>query len=265
MKNMKTKLEWLKRHKKYFFFGVPAVLILLFIILGGGEKAVQTHEVKAENIEQSVKLSGSVRTTDNAELGFASSGRIARIYVKNNQAVRSGQVLAQLEIGDLVADLKIKQLNAKTSGVSLEDAKEEVEQVTKEENTKVESTYREMLSEDLELIANSNTYTVETPTVTGLYAGSEGQYKLNIQRSGPETKLFTYGLERSEIVINEEGPTKLGSKGLYISFPDEIQEYEGTIWYLDIPNKTSSAYPANFNERRDPKKYYLCAICRDRN
>jgi len=251
---MKNKLNWVKNNKKYFYVGIPVLLVVLFFVLKGGDAQTEFYTVESENIEQSVKLSGAIETSDKADLGFASSGRIARILVKNNQNVLTGQTLAQLEIGELVADLRIKQLNSKTSDVDLEDARKELEQITKEENTRVASAYRKMLSEDLELIPSSSTYDVEAPVVTGSYNGSEGQYKLNIQTKGTEIKLLTYNLEKGEIIIEEEGPTKLGTKGLYVSFPDNIEDYDNTIWYLDIPNKSSSSYSANFSAYSEAKE-----------
>ncbi|MCE9549376.1 biotin/lipoyl-binding protein, partial [Candidatus Nomurabacteria bacterium] len=247
---MKNKFDFVKKHKKYFFIGAPILVLLLYFIFGGGENGVESYVVEQATIEQSVMLSGKVTTSDKADLGFAASGRLSHIFVKNNQSVTEGQILAQLEIGDLLADLKIKELNSKTSNVDLENAKEELEKVTAQENTKVENAYRTLLSDDLELIPNSNNYGVTTPIITGAYKGAEGQYKLNIQKGGgssSDLSVFVYNLERSEIVINEEGSTPLGTRGLYISFPEDVSLYENTIWYLDLPNKASASYTTNLN------------------
>ena len=68
--------------------------------------------------------------------------------------------------------------------------------------------------------------------------------------------IFTFGLEKTEKLIKDEGSTELGTKGLYISFPDDVDTYEGTVWYLDIPNKASGEYLANlnaFNEAKDER------------
>ncbi len=242
--------NYIKNHKKMSIFGLIILAILAFVLFKHESKVVESYTVVKGNVEQSVELSGKVETSAKADLGFASSGRLNKIYVKNNQNVKVGQILAQLEIGDLLADLRIKQANLKTSGLDLEDAKDELEKVKSQENAKVANAYRNLLTEDLSLTPSSNSYTVEAPMVSGIYDGVEGSYKINIQDENVNSNdltLRTFNLERTSTLINEEGPTSLGTKGLYISFSDDLQDYDDTIWYLEIPNKSGSAYLANYN------------------
>lgn len=253
---MKNTLNFVKRRKVYFLVGVPVLLLVAYFAFGREEKGAEAYIAGNADIVQSVALSGKIETSDKADLGFAASGRLSRIFIKNNQSVSQGQTLAQLEIGDLLADLKIKQLGSKTSNVDLEDAKKEVEKVTVQENTKVESTYRTLLTEDLVLIPNSSTYEVGPPTISGIYKGREGRYKITIDQENVTSSKFQlkiFELQKSEREINQEGPTLLGTKGLYISFPHDLEEYKDTTWYLEIPNKASSSYLANFNSYNEAK------------
>ncbi len=249
---------FIKKYKKYLIALLTVlVLVLAFVALGKGKNSGASYLVEKRDVEQSVILSGKVQTSDRADLGFAAGGRIARIYVKNNQTVRAGAVLAQLEISDLLADLRIKELNSSTSTVSLDAAKANLEKVTMRENTKVDSAYRTLISKDLVLVPESNDYGVEPPTVTGIYNGPTGQYKVTIEKENPtslDTRVRTFTLENTTHIINEVGSTPLGSHGLYISFPSgEFDEYEKTTWYLDIPNKASSSYLANYNAYNEAK------------
>ena len=98
-----------KQYKKYFLIGLPILVILIYLIFGRGGSKTEVYTVGRADVTQSVVLSGKVMTSDRADLGFAAGGRVANIFVKNNQLVQSGAILAQLEIGDLAADLKIKQ------------------------------------------------------------------------------------------------------------------------------------------------------------
>lgn len=214
--------------------------------------------VKRSLFVNQVSVSGKVETSSRAELGFADSGRIGRIFVKENQNVKAGQILAQLEITDLLADLKIKEINSRTSNVDLEDAKEVLEKVRNQEDTKVDNTYQALLTEDLELIPEVNDYGVDPPTLGGIYKGAEGRYKIYIDKENvtlPNYVLFTFNLENTKRVINKQGSTLLGTRGLYIFFPDDpgLSSYEGTTWYLDIPNKTSSSYGTNLNAYNEAK------------
>jgi len=246
----------LKNHKKYIISAVILLVIILFFVLKGDSKT-EAYVVKEGNVSQSVELSGKVTTSDKADLGFASSGRIGKIYVINNQLVKKGQILAQLEIGELLADLKIKQLNSKTSNADLEDAKEKLSRVTKQEDTKVRNAYRKLITDGLKLVPEFTGYGVEAPTVTGTYEGEEGTYKVSIDKENvtrTDYRVSTFGLEATKNVLNKQGPTPLGSKGLYISFPDEdVSSYKDTVWYLDIPNKTSSSYVVNLNAYNEAK------------
>jgi RND family efflux transporter MFP subunit len=252
---MKKTYSFIGKYKKSFIFGAIIVVLLGFMVFGGGGAKVESYTVENSTIEQSVMLSGKVTTSDKADLGFADSGRIAMIYVKNNQAVNKGAILAQLEIGDLLADLRIKQAGSRTSNVDLQAAKDEVEKVTKQENTKVENAYRTLLTEDLELVPGSSSYNVDAPSLGGLYDGEPGQYKIRIMNDNAnfDMEIATFNLETTRREINDEGSTPLGSKGLYISFPEDVTDYNETVWYVDIPNKSSSSYLSNLNAYNEAK------------
>ena len=230
--------QTVKKYRKYFLIALGVILIGGYFIFGSGKKEVESYAVSYGDVEQSVILSGTVSTSDKADLGFAESGRVARIPVTNNQRVARGQVLAQLEIGDLLADLKIKQASIRS------------------EKTDINNAYKTLLTGGLELVPDSNNYTVEAPILSGLYDGAEGQYKVIITKENitqPDFQIYTFGLEKTKRDINEEGTTPLGTKGLYVSFPDDLDEYLETIWYLNIPNKSSSVYLENLNAYNEAK------------
>lgn len=237
--------------KKYLFIGVLALLVVFYFIFSGNHNKTEFYVVKSQNIEQSVLLSGKVEIANKADLGFAASGRVAKIFVENNQSVISGNILAQLEIGDLLADLQIKQANSKTSDVDLEAAKVELEKITKQENTKVSNAYRSLLSLGLVLTGEDTSYDLEAPIVTGIYDGPEGQYKVLIDKENiifDDFRLSTFNLEKTTSTINETSTTALGSRGLYVAFPvSDLSPYLNTVWYLNIPNKSSSVYLSNLN------------------
>jgi multidrug efflux pump subunit AcrA (membrane-fusion protein) len=252
-------INMIKKHKKTSIaIGVVLILAILYMVFGRGGGDTETFTVARADVSQSVVLSGKVQTTDRADLGFASGGRISNIFVKNNQAVGRGAVLAQLEIGDLLADLKIKQANLKSANVDIEAAKEELDRVINQEDAKVESAERKLLSSDLALTPNSASYTVDTPTISGSYDGNEGQYKISIKKENitlPDSELITFGIEKTKQIISKKSSTRLGTKGLYITFPDDDAEpYRDTIWYLNIPNKSGSSYPDNYSAYNEAKK-----------
>ena len=236
---MKKKvLNFLKQ--KYFYLGLGVVFLIIagIFILNIQKNGLATIIIQRSDFINQVSVSGKVETSAEADLGFSTSGRIGKIFVKNNQSVKAGQTLAQLEIGDLLAELKIKEINSQ------------------QEDTEVESAYRKLLTEGLELVASSDNYIVEAPEVSGIYDGAEGTYKIRIIKeevTDTDLILITLNLERTERKINDEGSTPLGTRGLYISFLDDPDSYEDTTWYLDIPNKASSSYLANYNAYNEAK------------
>ncbi len=261
---MKKSIGFVKNNKLYVGIGVVVLLALGYFLFGRNNTNEEVYTVGMADVHQSVVLSGKVQTTDRADLGFAASGRVGRIFVKNNQTVQKGATLAQLEIGDLLSDLKIKQANLRASNTSLASAKAELDRVKTQEDAKVDSAYRNLLSEDLILDPDTNDYGLTPPTISGIYDGDEGQYKIEINKKNvtlPDTRILVFGLENKEQIINKEAPTKLGTKGLYISFPSNNSDaYLDTIWYLNIPNRSSTAYLDNYNKYNEAKKNRDAAI-----
>ncbi len=257
--------DFLKAYKTYLIISILVLGGIFYFAFGKGDGETELYTVKKMDISQSVMLSGKVQTSSRADLGFAESGRVANIFIKNNQTVGAGAKLAELEIGDLLADLKIKQAGLRVSNVDLDSAKNELDRVTKQEDTKVENAYRKLLSEDLVLRAEGDDYTVDAPTVSGLYnSDKEGTYKVIIDKKSATDQDFqvkTFGLENSIRVINKQSTTLLGTKGLYISFPStDLDAYKDTTWYIDIPNKSGENYLANYNAYLDAKKNRDLAI-----
>jgi len=241
---------FIKGRKKTAIAGLVVILLVVILLLRGGQRTAESFTVKRTNVIQSVILSGDVVTSDRADLGFSASGRVGRIFVKNNEIVSPGTILAQLEIGDLIAERKIKELNLKTTGVDLEGAEENLKKVQSLEDTKVANAYRTLLSQDLALVPWPNTYDLTTPLVSGAYTGAEGEYRIRIyEKSINDTRLTlrTFGLEEGELRIDNNGIIPLGTKGLFIEFPDDVDSYKDTDWRLVIPNPRGASYSANLS------------------
>ncbi|NWF50318.1 MAG: efflux RND transporter periplasmic adaptor subunit [Ignavibacteriaceae bacterium] len=95
--------------------------IMLFITLtfgfflsacGGGEKdkpvdkevvPVKVVALEKTNLQRSITASGQFTTDDETILSFKTGGVINRIYVKDGDAIRKGQLLATLDLGEIEA------------------------------------------------------------------------------------------------------------------------------------------------------------------
>ncbi len=237
--------------------GIVLVIAIVVVSVNNSDNSLEKYTVVNRDVVNDAVFSGAVEAESKADLGFAASGRIARIYVQNGEQVKQGALLAQLEISDLIADRQIKEAENRSTLVDLESAKDEIAKVKAEQNELVSSAYRTLLSEDLIAVPDSTSYTVEAPVISGAYNGNEGEYKIIIDQDNPtfdEYFLNTFGLEKTKIKIDENDKTALGSHGLYVSFPDDVASYVDTIWYIKIPNQKSTSYLSNYNAYQEAKR-----------
>src|SRR5262249_5356349 len=70
-----------------------------FTVLNSGKSvtAVQTGKVGRQDINATVSASGEIKPKTYVNVGANAFGRITRLYVKEGDRVKSGQMLAQLE------------------------------------------------------------------------------------------------------------------------------------------------------------------------
>lgn len=230
-----------------------AVIALgLFIYMRSGSGEEQLLTVAPGPFIQQVSVSGTVVATDEVDLSFAESGRVEQISVKVGDKVVRGQQLASLSMGTLLADLRSAQADLALKRAEANNTEVSLDRVRKQQDAIVASAYRTLLSEGLAAVSSSNSVTASAPTLSGLYEGAEGTYKIAIDRteqiSANDAELRTFDLERTgptEVLKTE--PTPLGTRGLYIDFPDDLEDYFNTTWYITIPNTRSSEYQINYN------------------
>lgn len=203
--------------------------------------------------------SGTIAPSENPDLAFLSGGTIAQIAVRPGDHVAAGTVLASLDTASLraareqaAANLKAAQASLALQYADTENTSVSVEQVTQQQNTLVANAKRTLYSEGLAAVPESSNYTVTAPTISGQYEGAEGTYKI-VVRHGPQPgvddhEVLTFGIENTpaRLILKDEA-TVLGTKGLYISFPGTLSDYDGTTWYVTIPNTRSSSYLENQN------------------
>lgn len=202
---------------------------------------------------QQVAASGKVKASDDVAMTFERTGRVRSVNVSVGDEVKAGRTLATLSSGTLEAELAAARAEVASRRAARENSAVNLEKVRAQENAKVDSAYRSLLSTDLVALPRHASYEVDAPTITGLYAGTtEGTYQIRIDRA--QVTLDTYdlhvkGLEEgvAPVRISKTGPTALGTHGLYISFPDSIGLYNGTAWTVSVPNQRSATYATRYN------------------
>lgn len=243
--------------------------LALVVLIGGyflysskSNGDLETVEVKSSKFEQQVSVAGKVIPAENVDLGFESTGKVAVVYKNVGDIVNEGEYLVSLDNSSLFADLNKYNSELSAKKLSIKNDEIDLENVKSEQGTLVQNAYRKMLSEGLEAVISGNSEsTITPPSVFGAYTGKEGVYKLIIDRSGVNSnyELSVFGLEKaSKIRILENEATPIGKSGLFVSFPDDLDYYQGTVWYISIPNLKSSEYLDNYNN------YIKAVATRDR-
>lgn len=97
-------LIFIKTYKKWSVAGGLIIVVGLFFVIRGNNKTkVETTVVKSGSIEQIVSVTGRVTPTDDLELSFEKSGKIAAVNVIVGQHVVAGQILIRQDASELYA------------------------------------------------------------------------------------------------------------------------------------------------------------------
>lgn len=114
-----------KLNKKTIIFSILILIIIIVIFqFFNNEKDSPYETIKVEkgNLIQTVDVSGRIKSSQDLSLHFETIGRIARIYVKEGDEVRAGQLLANLSLTELDSAINQSEatLNQKIAGPTLE-------------------------------------------------------------------------------------------------------------------------------------------------
>lgn len=239
-----------KKHKKKILVAAGVVVIVLIIIAAASKhngNGFETYTAAYADITEEVEVAGQVESNDFAELAFEVSGRVNAINVEVGDEVRRGETLMRLDTAELAADLLDAQALVDIKQANLENATTNLDDIIKQQDVIVESARQKLLSADLVVEPESNSNTLDAPTITGNYKGPEGYYKI-IFRNGvtfTDPIFRTFGVEEYEGEIEEIVSKPLGTYGLYIQATEEPTEYVDTVWYVYLPNTRGSNYTTN--------------------
>ena len=101
-----------KRKKRWWLWAVPAVVLVLLVAIvavarGSGSKIDPSKLAKATrgDISKSVVATGKIQPITKVELKSKASGLVEKLFVDINQIVHKGQVLAQLDQQEILAQV----------------------------------------------------------------------------------------------------------------------------------------------------------------
>jgi HlyD family secretion protein len=247
-----------------------SILIVVILCAGGwyytnsnkaaGSVTYQYGTVKRGSLSAAVSATGQVTPNSQVDIKPKVNANVVGVNVRAGDKVKAGQVLFRLDATDAYkqvrdartslesANIALEKLrNPKTIDVmSLEDSIKQQEQAKKDQDTKVATAYRNLLNSGIQAVPEV-AYTAETaPTISGSYSkGVEGNLKIVVYQGGPTGYSFGLtGISTATGNVNTSVAQPLGDTGLYIKWNSNSPT---TNWIINLPNKESSTYLANYN------------------
>lgn len=104
----------------YTAIGLAVLIGLIVFLIVRHNRASYTYVAVTQGpITEVVSVTGNTASTQSVSLGFGNTGTIARVYSDIGKRVSTGQLLAALDMGDLLAQEKQAQANVDTQNAKL--------------------------------------------------------------------------------------------------------------------------------------------------
>lgn len=244
---------------------VISIIVVLVVGIGGyflffhHSPTYQFVIVESGPITESVSLTGNTISDQSVSLTFGSGGIISHTYSSLGKQVSAGQVLAELNTSDLVAQLHQveanyqKVINGATDSTinvakaTVNTAQVNLDEIIKQQQILVDNAHRTLLNSYLiaESVGDYSGY--DAPTVSGTYTCSqEGTYNLKTYGSAGGISVTYGGLEQGALLLTDIS-RPLGNCGLSLSFDKTKTLQVGIEFNIEIPNKNATNYNLNYN------------------
>lgn len=269
--------------KKYWIIGLVLIAAVSVWFLtrssSGVPEGIEIAAVTKGEVSEVISETGFVTPIEEVDLAFESGGRVTEILVEEGSKVNAGDVLVKLDasaqsaaLSSAYAKLEAEQVrleelligadqtslavtgsSVEAAKTTFENAKRNLAEVTQQQDQLVLNAEKTLRSSDLQAYLTNgerensgDSYTA--PTISGTYASEEdGVYALELYSSGsPSGSSFRVtGLESQTQSVSSVNPVALGTRGLYIQFPENFASR--TAWEVPVPNIRSSSYLTNLN------------------
>lgn len=241
---------------------------------------IETGMVGKGDVVEVVSETGYVKAAQSVNLAFTQGGKVSEILTPTvGTLVVAGQALARLDAdtanSNLVSatarlsaeqarlqelqtgadanSLAISESVLASAKVSLANAKQNLIAVTAQQDQLVANAEKNLRTASLQAYLvkgereNSDS-SFSAPTISGTYSGTEeGVYTIELYNSealsGSSFRIS--GLEGGVGSVSTVNPVPLGTRGLFIQFPENFPRR--TKWEIPIPNTRSSSYLTNQN------------------
>jgi HlyD family secretion protein len=120
MHKLLKKIPAFTKSKWFLGVGIPVVLIVGYFLFFRHAQTYQFVEVKKGSVTESVSITGNTTPEQSVSLAFNSSGIVSSTYSALGRRVSVGQVLAELNTNDLVAQLRQAEANVSAQKAKLQ-------------------------------------------------------------------------------------------------------------------------------------------------
>ena len=202
-----------KKNRKWLWISIIAILALFTLAIikaknrPKGDK-VYTEEVKKRDIREIVSASGKIYPKTEVKISSDVSGEIVALYVKEEDTVRAGQLLAKIDpdayvsqVDRGVASLNVSKSQMESTKKAIESARAQKEQITSQlENSKQVFARNQKLHTDG--VISDAEFEASKASMKALEANLKAantaiaQAEENVRASG-------FGIKSSEATLNE--------------------------------------------------------------
>jgi len=258
---MKKILNTIKNNKiKTVILAVLLVGIGGYFILSHKNPTYQFVTAQTGSITQSVSITGNTTPAQSVSLSFGNSGIVSRIYSSLGKKVSAGQVLAELNSSDLIAQLHSAQAGLTIAEQHASSSKNNVDNVIAQQDILVKNAYQNFLNSTLAANPKDSSKNYIAPIISGNYVlGKEGTINLHFYYSSGGISFEVSGLASGTGMANSITSQPIGDSGLYLTFSSSLANtIDTTDWVIEIPNKKAANYLTNYNA------YQLALLTRDK-
>ena len=246
---------WSMSISKIFKSKITIGIVIIFALGVGGyfifsPKSPTYKFITVENgsITESVSLTGNTTPNRSVSLAFGSSGIISHTYSDLGKKVSAGQILAEENMSDLLAQLHNAQAGLIIAEQNTSTSENNIANVTAQQNILVKNAHANFLNSTFSAspIGSSNS-SLAAPSISGAYVKDiEGTITFTVNQAGNGGYLVFSGIATGTASVSTTVPQAIGDTGLFIEFPS-VLSYVGTTWTIEIPNKNAPDYLANYN------------------
>jgi HlyD family secretion protein len=226
------RIDQMKNGRRLLFIAICSLLVLTFTACssGGNQNPQQQTEVIRGNLVIKANGSGKVNFENDANVDFGTGGKIAKLYVKEGDLVKKGDLIAQLETQDLELALSQAKLSAAQIELTIKQTSTQIDQA--EANIQA----AQFNLDRIDAVGDINQKIINTQA-----AITTAKENLKFARATSNESSISYLMERlkeldNELAIENNDLVKLLGKDEYSGVaPYEVMTYDPYTqnYYLD--------------------------------